>query len=422
MDIQKLKNIFTREPDKNKSDMIIRYNGVMTEENDCEKEYSLLKTVIKLESLLYWNQQGLNAIKMPSQSRLSIEGIKSEEEDQESALPNYKILSYPADYTLDVLYSLLKKGDIEIPKFQRKFVWKQYQSIRLIESFLAGLPVPPIFIYTDPDTKKLKVIDGQQRIRSIYYFIEGAFPENNRGKVQIFRLNTLNSKSKWYNKTFSELSDSDQRMFLNRVLRALIIEQLDPNDDTSITYIFERLNTGGTLLQNQEIRNSVYEGKFNTFLHELNKYPNWQKIINKKIPDPRLKDVELILRFIALHYKGQKYEKPLKDFLSKFMRDHKNPDDFFLNTTRRIFENTCDSIVTNLDPHPFNFTNTINPALLDSIMVAFSKNLDRIPTNIKKRYDTLVNTQQFKDDCRNATTDVNVVKRRFEKAEETLFR
>lgn len=257
---------------------------------------------------------------MASQSELPIEEIKSEMEDQESALPNYKILSYPADYTLEVIHNLLKKGDIEIPKFQRKYVWKPFQSIRLIESFLAGLPVPPIFLYTDPDTQKSKVIDGQQRIRSVYYFIEGNFPEDSRGKKDTFRLSTLNKKSKWYNKTFSELSESDQRMFLNRPLRALIIEQLDPKDDTSITYIFERLNTGGTLLQNQEIRNSVYEGKFNNFLHDLNNYPQWKELINKKVPDPRLKDVELILRFIALHDDVQKYEKPLKEFLSSSPR------------------------------------------------------------------------------------------------------
>jgi uncharacterized protein with ParB-like and HNH nuclease domain len=358
---------------------------------------------------------------MTSQSELPIEEIKSEIEDEESALPNYKIISYPADYTLEVIHTLLKKGDIEIPKFQRKYVWKPFQSIRLIESFLAGLPVPPIFIYTDPDTQRSKVIDGQQRIRSVYYFIEGDFPEDSRGKKNTFRLNTLNKNSKWYNKTFSELSESDQRMFMNRPLRAFVIEQLDPKDDTSIMYIFERLNTGGTLLTNQEIRNSVYEGKFNRFLHDLNKYPVWKQLIDKKIEDPRLKDIELILRFIALQNNYNKYEKPLKEFLSKFMRDHKKGDDKFLIPTKLIFEKTCDAISANLKPKPFNFTKSINPALFDSIMVAFSKHLDDIPSDIKERYTILINTQQFKDDCRDATTDVNVLKRRFEKAEEILF-
>lgn len=359
---------------------------------------------------------------MTSQSELHIEELKSEEEDEESALPNYKILSYPVDYTLEVIHTLLKKGDIAIPNFQRKYVWKRYQSIRLVESFLAGLPVPQIFLYADPDTQKSKVIDGQQRIRSIYYFIEGSFPEDSRSKKETFRLSTLNPKSKWYNKTFSELSDADQRMFLNRPLRALMIEQLDPNDDTSITYIFERLNTGGTLLQNQEIRNSVYAGKFNDFLHVLNQNPDWKKLINKKIADPRLKDVELILRFIALHNNLNKYQKPLKDFLSKFMRDHKAGEIDFLNESHEIFKQTCSIIVTTLDPKPFNFTKSLNPALFDSVMVAFSKNLDRIPTNIKDRYTILINDNQFKEDCRDATTDVNVVKRRFETAERILFR
>lgn len=359
---------------------------------------------------------------MADEDEFPIEIIESEIEDEESALPNYKILSYPADYTLDVIHNLLKKGDIEFPKFQRKFVWKQSQSIRLIESFLAGLPVPPLFFYTDPETQKLKVIDGQQRIRSIFYFIEGHFPEDSRGKQETFRLKTLNKKSKWYNKAFSELSEPDQRMFLNRPLRVFIIEQLDPADSTSITYIFERLNTGGTLLLNQEIRNSVYEGKFNELLHELNTYSEWKKIINKNIPDPRLKDIELILRFIGLYNNIEKYDKPLKDFLSKFMQKNRNPSQEFLDITKQIFERTCYSISINLESRPFNFRQSINPALFDSVMVAFSKNLDIIPPNIKERYHTLRNDEEFINDCRNATTDVKVVKRRFETAERILFR
>lgn len=104
------------------------------------------------------------------------------------------------------------------------------------------------------------------------------------------------------------------------------------------------------------------------------------------------------------------------------MRDHKKADDIYLNDVKRVFEQTCNSIVANLDSKPFNFTRSINPALFDSIMVAFSKNLDRIPSNIKERYNLLINHQQFKDDCRDATTDVNVLKRRFETAEKMLFR
>ncbi|MGB7788042.1 DUF262 domain-containing protein [Methanoregula sp.] len=207
-----------------------------------------------------------------TESTLSIEKIKSEEEDSHITLPDYQIFSYPADFTLEVLNNKMISGDIEVRPFQRQYVWKPYQATRLIESFLVGLPVPPIFLYIDSTTQKFNVIDGQQRLRTIQYFIKGQFGAEYKGKSTIFRLKELSPLSKWYNKTFQELSGEDKRKLLNCVLRAIVVKQLDPKDDTSIYHIFERLNTGGTLLTNQEIRNSIFQGTFNDLLiKKLNK-------------------------------------------------------------------------------------------------------------------------------------------------------
>jgi Protein of unknown function DUF262 len=94
---------------------------------------------------------------------IEFERIRSEEEDYESAPPTYEINTYPADFTLEVLHQKWKAGDIEIPCFQRQFVWKQIQASKLIESFLIGLPVPAVFLYTERKTQKSPVIDGQRR-------------------------------------------------------------------------------------------------------------------------------------------------------------------------------------------------------------------------------------------------------------------
>jgi len=80
---------------------------------------------------------------------LELEPITSEDEDYESAPPDYQILTYPADFTLEVLHQKWKADEILIPDFQRKFVWKQVQASKLIESFLVGLPVPAVFLYTE---------------------------------------------------------------------------------------------------------------------------------------------------------------------------------------------------------------------------------------------------------------------------------
>src|SRR5712691_12903303 len=83
---------------------------------------------------------------------IEFERITSEEEDYESAPSTYEINTYPADFTLEILHKKWKDKEIEIPDFQRQFVWKQVQSSKLIESFLIGLPVPSIFLYTERET------------------------------------------------------------------------------------------------------------------------------------------------------------------------------------------------------------------------------------------------------------------------------
>jgi len=111
-----------------------------------------------------------------------LDRIPSEEEDREVSLKPYEILTYPADFTLEVLVDKWKKKEIQVPPHQRRFVWTQTQSSKLIESFLLGLPVPPVYFYQDRKANNLLVVDGQQRLRSIVYFFSGVFGEAGTGK------------------------------------------------------------------------------------------------------------------------------------------------------------------------------------------------------------------------------------------------
>ena len=259
-----------------------------------------------------------------------IESIASEKDDQETSPASYEVVTYPADFTLEVLVGKLKgqgnqAPEIQIPGFQRKFVWTQVQASKLIESFLLGLPVPPIFMYTDKDNLQM-VVDGQQRLRSIGYFFEGYFGPEDRGRRPVFRLVGLNEKSPYLGKTCKELEETDPsvyRKLKDGVLRAFIIKQLNPKDNTSVFHVFERLNTGGTLLKGQEIRNCVYAGELNDLLNDLNSNSSWREIFGKN-KDKRQRDIELILRFLALLHDSKHYEKPMKDFLSEFMKGHQH--------------------------------------------------------------------------------------------------
>jgi hypothetical protein len=351
---------------------------------------------------------------------IDLEEIESETHDYESGPAEYEITTYPADFTLEVLFEKWKDGDIEIPAFQRQFVWKQTQASKLIESFLVGLPVPAIFLYTQRKSQRYFVIDGQQRLKSIFYFLEGFFGEEKGGKRDTFRLKGLSDRSKWRDKQFSEFDDADQRKLKNSVLRAFIVQQLNPEDDTSIYHIFERLNTGGTLLTNQEVRNCVYGGKLNDLLLNLNRNESWRTILGKPVPDSRQKDIELILRFFGLQTLAG-YEKPLKDWLSRFMRRNRSPSDDWLKIHQQQFEDTSNAVASKLGPKPFHVRAGLNSAVFDSVMVAFTRHLAHIPVDIRDRYNSLLTNQDFKKLTGSSTTDVENLKQRFKLAEEILF-
>ena len=351
---------------------------------------------------------------------LELEPVTSEDEDYQSAPAEYTIAAYPADFTLEVLHQKWSAKEIVIPDFQRSFVWKQVQASKLIESFLVGLPVPPVYLYTERDSQLSLVVDGQQRLKSIFYFFDGYFGEEIDGKKHVFRLEGLSADSRFLGKGFDDLSEPDQRRIKGAVLRSFNVQQLDPADDTSIYHIFERLNTGGTLLANQEIRNCVYHGSLVEYLRELNTFPAWRDILGKPSADTRKKDIELLIRFLAMRNRSG-YQKPMKDFLSKFMRKNKDAPKELLDKTGEIFRQTCEQLTMALGEKPFHIRSGLNQSVADAIMVAFSNNLNHVPPDIKERYAQLLTNQKFDSNTRYGTTDVDTVRERFSTAESVLF-
>jgi hypothetical protein len=354
---------------------------------------------------------------------LDVQPNESETIDSEASPPDYKISVIPADLTLESLYTRWGKKELLIPGFQRKFVWKLPQSSKLVESFLLGLPVPAVFLYKDKEEKH-EVIDGQQRLKSIFYFFEGYFgDEDSSHHRTVFRLKGLNERSRFYDKSYPELEEVDQRRLKNGILRAFIIEQLNPNDNTSIYHIFERLNTGGTVLKNQEVRNCVYWGPFNDTLQELNKFQPWRNLVGGQVLDRRMKDVELILRFLTFHdlENLDDYQRPMNDFLSGYMSQHRMGTSDFLDNKGTLFKKTCNALISNLAEKPFHIHGALNVAVLDSVSVAFSKHLQEIPTDIKDRYSELIKDEEYLELVTGPTADVSNVKGRMNKANRVLF-
>jgi hypothetical protein len=353
-----------------------------------------------------------------------IEVIQSEIEDATFSPSHYEIVSIPADYTLEGLVGKWRKGQLKIPGFQRKFVWTQRQASRLIESFLLGLPVPALFLYTDPQTGEQQVIDGQQRLMSVVQFFDGAFKNASMAKQKVFRLIGLGDASPFGGCTISDLEERFSSKFAklnDAVMRAFVIKQLDPDDATSIYHIFERLNTGGSQLIGQEIRNCVYHGRLNELLNALNEDANWRKIVGKTAADPRMRDVEMILRFVALYYFADEYKKPMKDFLSTAMQQKRNLPAADAERLAAVFKETCALIVNTLGEKPFHRTRGMNPAVFDAVFTAIAMRPGQLPADAKDRCEALVRSDEFKSSASYRTTDADAVAHRLELAQTRLF-
>ena len=340
-----------------------------------------------------------------------IEDLEIDDEDT-----RYEILVYPADFTLLGLYDKWKAETLRLPDFQRQYVWNKRRASRLIESFLLGLPVPGIFLYTERQTQQQMVIDGQQRLLSVFYYFSGRFSNESE-----FRLSD-NIDSRWRGRAYRDLEKPDRLRLEDSILRATIVRQLHPSDDTSIFHIFERLNTTSTPLSPQEIRNCIYHGPFNDALKSLNQNDEaWRSIMGNTVPSPRQRDVELALRMIALYSAESDYRKPMKDFLNSVMGTYRNLTPNQLLKWQNLFRRTSKVIFDSLGEKPFHVRSGLNAAVFDSVTVAFARNLDRVPADICTRYEQLKSHDEFVRTTTSNTTDVDYVHRRIAVAERVLF-
>ena len=292
------------------------------------------------------------------------------DEDEPGAPIRYRIRTYGADMPVDALMKRMEDQDIYVPDFQRKFIWTLAQASRFIESLLLGLPVPEIFLFKDPDTRRLLVVDGQQRLKTLRQFFAGKFRHRDfalRGVGEDFTGKTICSLEPW------ERRELDQF-----IIHATIFEQDEPTDDRSSVYsVFERLNTGGTPLQAQEIRSSIYEGTLNELLHDLAEDPHWRNLYGPS--SPRRRDEELVLRFLALLHALEKYRSPMKRFLNNFMEENRDPLPDALVGYRSVFERTVETVDRMLGANALRPDRPVNAAIADAVLVGTASRLERGP-------------------------------------------
>jgi len=282
---------------------------------------------------------------------------------------------------------------------------------------LLGLPVPGIFLSRERDSQRLLVIDGQQRLKTLEYFYSGLFAPRRKE----FMLTGV--QEQFEGQTYRSLSDEDRRRLDDSIIHATVVHQDEPSDDdSSIYYIFERINTGGTLLQAQEIRSSIYHGPFVDLLRQLNENRSWRAIYGPK--SKNMRDQELILRFLALCYMSEEYSRPMKEFLNRYMgknRYLKLQNE--VEITRR-FLSTISVISDSLGSRPFRPQRALNAAVFDSVMVGLSERIDRgeitSKDDVQAAYGSLLQNPEFVDATSSSTAEEEKLQRRLRIAAEAF--
>jgi Protein of unknown function DUF262 len=260
---------------------------------------------------------------------------EEQESDDEPYAPSYQLAerevqTIPADPDVEtILRRIEDKNLILRPDFQRTSVWDNTKKSRLVESLLLNLPIPPCFLAEDENGVRV-VVDGQQRLNSVDDFYHGRYALSG---LQV--LKDLNGK-KW-----AELPPKLDRKILQRVIRTLVISH---HSNPGIRFeIFERLNSGGEPLTEQEIRNATMRGEFNKLLNTIANSPDFLASMRAKRPDPRLRHHELILRFFAVRSAVKDYRPPLKMILSEYMRENREPGIEPVQCLKNLFSNAFEN-------------------------------------------------------------------------------
>jgi hypothetical protein len=355
------------------------------------------------------NSDSANLAEQPEEFEfdLAVEGVDDDAKKDKENIGRFNISSYGADYTVDSLVKRLKSGAFYVPPFQRSYIWNQNQASRFIESLLLGLPVPGIFLYKEPSTNKHLVIDGQQRLKTLQFFVDGVFQEKK------FRLTNISDQ--WEGKTYEELDEADHLKLDDAIVHATVFQQLEPTaGDSSIYFVFERINTGGIRLSSQEIRVCLNYGPFAQLLRTMNEYENWRTIYGAL--SKRLKDQELILRFLAFYFFDVKYERPMNVFLNKFMEFHRELGKIRPEQFLETFTGTIDLIASTIGPKAFRPISTLNAAVFDSVVVAVAKRMAAGPiknsSDVQRQYNALLADKDFQESITRSTADEErVIKR-----------
>lgn len=225
------------------------------------------------------------------------------------------------DWTTETIVSQLQKGNIQLnPRFQRRDAWGRDRKSRFIESLILGLPIPQIVLAESKDDRgKFIVLDGKQRLLSILQFWGFGEGENNA-----YALAALTLRPDLKRRTFEDLSTSTElepefNALCNQPIRTVVLRNWKDTD--FLHTVFLRLNTGSVALSPQELRQALLPGEFSDYIDDTAaESPGLRKLLGNDGPDPRMRDIEILGRFLAFRFFASEYPGRMKEFLDNTFR------------------------------------------------------------------------------------------------------
>ena len=299
-------------------------------------------------------------------------------EDDYNEPPPHDIVAYSELRSCADLFRMHRQGNLNIkPKFQRDIVWTPSHQTRFIDSLIKQLPIPSMCLALDYRTKRWIVIDGLQRVSTIIRFLTG-------GDWKLSKLTDINGDIS--GKSVASIKNSTGKLYdyYTRVQdQSLPINVLRCSFDNKshmeyLFTIFHRLNTGGMKLNNQEIRNCIYQGPFNDLLATLDKSPPWRKLNRMTNEDSNYRFVkqEIILRFFAFLDSQDAYKGQIAKFLNDYMYLNRHAKDSFITKKETIFRRVVNLIDEKLFAH--GPPDRIPTYVMEAILIGTAENIDRL--------------------------------------------
>jgi hypothetical protein len=245
------------------------------------------------------------------------------------------------DIVVQQLLTMVETRAIDVaPIYQRQFRWDLQKRSNLVESVFLGIPVPSLFMATNRDGT-WEVVDGVQRLSTLVQFAGGYAARTNLAAGEPLVLQDLKKLTSFNGRSWNELPPSLQLHFLHRPIKVIT---LNDKADLVVRFdLFERLNTGGVALSNQEIRGCIYRGPFASFLDRMSQVQSFRNIV--RLTEAQERDgtrEECVLRFFAFYFRYKNFIHSVVDFLNDYMADASKS--FSYDTGGKLFNDTFDQL------------------------------------------------------------------------------